>query len=191
MKSILIIFFFLYPALFANAQKKEKKIQFASLTGISFIAGENSNNMGIQTVNGIRFKKSWIIGLGLAYDPYQVPSIPVFLELRKYLGQKNYSPFMYADAGRNITMHSSRYPSGNVYESYHFTAANYVEAGIGISKSFTKKTKVFLSAGYSSKQFNYDMSSKYIFYYYPSSGNNSYHYAYTFQRLAIKLGIEL
>jgi len=190
MKSILIIFFFLYPALFANAQKKEKKIQFASLTGISFIAGENSNNMGIQTVNGIRFKKSWIIGIGLAYDAYQVPSIPVFLELRKYLGQKTINPFIYADAGRNITLPNSKYPSANVFESYHFTPANYVEAGIGISRSLSKKTKFFLSAGYSSKQFNYDMTSKFI-YYYPPWGSSIFHYNYTFQRLGVKLGIEL
>jgi hypothetical protein len=190
MKSILIIFFFLYPALSVNAQKKAKKIQFTSLTGISFIAGENSNNIGIQTVNGIRFKKSWILGLGLAYDAYQVPSIPVFLELRKYLGQKTLNPFIYADAGRNITLHDSNYPSGNTFEIYHFTPAYYVEAGIGISRSLTKKTKIFLSAGYSSKQFNYDMTSKYT-YYYPPLGTNIFHYNYTFQRLCIKLGIEL
>jgi hypothetical protein len=190
MKKFFIISFLLFTAILAHAQKKEKKIQFTSLTGISFISGENSNNFGLQTVNGLRFKKSWIIGLGVAYDAYQVPSVPVFLELRKYLGHKNFTPFIYADAGRNITLPNSKYPSGNVFESYHFTPANYVEAGIGISRSLTKKTKFFLSAGYSSKQFNYDMTSKFI-YYYPPWGSSIFHYNYTFQRLAIKLGIEL
>ena len=190
MKSILFICFILYTVSSVHAQNKAKRIQFTSLTGISFNAGENSNNIGIQTVNGIRFKKSWIVGIGLAYDAYQVPSIPVFLELRKYLGQKTINPFIYADAGRNITLPNSKYPSANSFETFHFTTAYYAEAGIGISRPLTKNTKIFLSAGYSSKQFNYDLSSKYSFYY-PPWGSNIFHYNYTFQRLGVKLGIEL
>lgn len=189
MKKFFIITYILLTELLVHAQKKVDKIHFTSINGISLISGENSNNIGIQSVNGIRFRQNWIIGLGVAYDTYQVPSVPVFMELRKYLGQKKIIPFLYADAGRNITLHNSNYPSSNTFETYHFTPAYYLEAGIGMSRTFTRKTTLFLSAGYSSKQFNYDMTSKFN-YSYPPWGNSIFHYDYTFQRLNIKLGIE-
>ncbi|HEX3025115.1 MAG TPA: hypothetical protein VHP12_07880 [Chitinophagaceae bacterium] len=197
MKKIIIVIVLLILFQHINAQKTEKKLRFTSINNIGVIVGKNSSGISLQTVNGFKLKHNWIAGFGVAYDPYQIASVPVFIDARKYFGNKQWMPFLYADAGKNYTLRNNNYPKNwsDGSEAYTFTNSLYAETGIGISKAITKNNKFFLSAGYSYKQFNY---SQHIITYFPWMDlsqmlhyqTNYYQYHFSFQRLSIKMGIE-
>ncbi len=191
MKKIQIIIALVLLSQQISAQRKEKAFSFRSINSTSVLIGENSSCFGIQTVNGVRLRNSWFIGLGAGYDAYQASSIPVFVEVRKYITHNQWQPFIYANVGENFTLHNSNYPRkwNNGSDACTFTQAWYTEAGIGINKSITKTTSFFITAGYSLKQFNYTYQYPYMF---PSPNiNTPSNYRFDFRRWIIKMGLEL
>src|SRR5687768_15390308 len=102
MKGIFILtLLFIFCTGIATAQKNEKKgcsCSFQSLLNIGLLEGQESSEFQIQTINGIQYK-GWFAGIGAGVDYYRFRSIPLFLDIRKNILNKNFTPFIYADAG--------------------------------------------------------------------------------------------
>jgi hypothetical protein len=176
------------------AQQAKAKIQFNSINNWGIITGENGGNITLQTINGLRFKNSWAIGLGTGFDPYRVASVPAFIDVRKYFGKGPSQFFIYADGGMNFTLHNNDYPKkwiGSNENAYTFKPSLYQEAGVGISRQMSKTIKLFISAGYSVKQFKYTEENSGIIIDFPPYTSSPTAYNFIYRRFSIKIGLEL
>lgn len=173
-----------------TAQNKQGSLKFSSINNVGLITGESQTIFTMQSINGIKFK-SWLAGLGAAYDTYGYRSIPAFIDIRKKFGNKSWQPFIYGDAGINFPLYSADLPrKQNGNDAYKFYNSFYGEAGLGISRSISHGTTFNLSAGFSYKHFSY---LQYTYYNYlnvfplTSAANSQFDFYY--RRLSIKMGI--
>src|SRR5262245_27408802 len=105
-RNIIFLFFSIFVSctLFAQqakenrAAKKNCGCSFNSLAQLGILEGEAGTAFQLQTINGIQFK-TWSAGIGVGLDYYKYRSIPLFLDLRKYILNKPRTPFLYADGG--------------------------------------------------------------------------------------------
>src|SRR5881227_3562178 len=70
-------------------------IKFQGEVQVGPLDGQRGTYMQLQSVNGISYK-GYFIGLGTGLDYYFMRSIPLFLQLKKKLLNKNNTPFIYA-----------------------------------------------------------------------------------------------
>ena len=148
------IFFLLFMLLLFSgiclAQQQAKKscsCSFQSILNIGLLEGQENSDFLIQSINGIQYK-GWFAGIGAGVDYYRFRSIPVFLDIRKNILKKNFSPFVYADAGIH-------FPWAKDNESFYYgaTMSNglFYDAGIGMNFAINKNHGFTFSAGYSYK----------------------------------------
>ncbi len=142
--------FFITCAIEVSAQKKNNPscdCGFQSILNIGLLEGQMGGDFQIQTVNGFQYK-GWFAGIGTGVDYYRFRSIPLFLDIRKNITNKNLTPFIYADGG----MH---FPWKKDNESFYYDASMsnglYYDAGIGMNFTLRKNQGITFSAGYSYK----------------------------------------
>lgn len=174
-----------------NAQKKAMK--YNNITNIGWLNGSSQNDFTLQTINGITIDK-WQLGLGVGLDNYGTKSIPVFVDVRRTFGNKQWQPLVYADAGVNYTLRWGNFAVKDFNNQYYFDLNNtfYGELGIGLSKKISKKTSLNITAGFSYKHLSYTEKDNYAFIYtnsmypYPVS----YDFDFYYKRLALRVGLQ-
>jgi len=141
---------FMICTIIARAQKDEKKscsCSFQSMLQIGLLEGQGDSDFLIQSINGFQYN-GWFAGIGAGIDYYRFRSIPLFVDLRKNILNKNLTPFVYADAGVH-------FPWVKDNEGYYADASMsnglYYDAGIGMNFSIRKNQGISFSAGYSYK----------------------------------------
>jgi hypothetical protein len=102
--------------------------------------------------------KQWVYGIGSSVDYYKLRSVPVYAEVKRSLGNKTNTPFLYANAGININwVLESQHPYHNNWgwgttpTTCNFSNGHFVEAGTGVNIKNKKGKGLFLSLGYSRK----------------------------------------
>lgn len=170
-----------------HAQPKEK-IHYIGSVQTGAIIGKAYTPLTIQTVQGIAYK-NWQTGLGIAYDPYGFPSLPVFAHVAYSLNAKKKSPFVYGDGGISIPLNiGDRLPlhqsDGQIWHVLH--VAPYFETGIGYKFPVSKKNAITFNAGYSFKQFKYTERN----YYWDGTKDtyNSDMFSFNYNRLVARVG---
>lgn len=105
--------------------------------------------------------KQWVYGIGSSIDYYQFRSIPVYAEVKKIFGNKTNSPFIYANAGKNMDwvlenqhQHPQYWGWGAPTVDCNFSSGSFLEAGTGVNIKNKKEKGMFLSLGYSRKNLN-------------------------------------
>jgi hypothetical protein len=134
-------------------QKTEGKkgLQFQSINQGGILIGSAEGALQLQTVNGVR-SNTWFTGLGVGLDYYHVRSIPVFLDVRKDIWNKQKTPFVYADGGYNFPFLSKRNNQEALWMGdYDKGGGLYYEAGFGIDYPFQKKCSYYLVQGTATK----------------------------------------
>jgi hypothetical protein len=150
MKKLIILSVILLVAIIARPQKNEKKscsCSFQSMLNIGLLEGQENSDFLIQTINGIQYK-GWFAGIGAGIDYYRFRSIPLFLDIRKNILNKNLSPFVYADAGIHFPWAKD---NESFYGGSKMSNGLYYDAGIGMNFSIRKNQGFTFSAGYSYK----------------------------------------
>ena len=131
----------------AAAQVKEdSKIRFHSINSLQLLHGSNGTAAGMQTVNGVS-KKNWFAGVGAAIDFYQYRSIPVFADVRYEWAVKKLMPFVYTDAGVNLSWVEDKQSEG----ARQFEEGVYYDIGAGLNLFCKKQHALVLSLGFSRK----------------------------------------
>ena len=186
-----LLIFLSYAGIGLYAQKKSVETfpKNKCSCGLSFIvqggpaAGATMPQWVFQSVNGIRYKE-WFAGIGGAADFYHFRTIPIFLDVRRYLTQQITTPFAYVDAGLNFPwLMEHQKPS---YLKEDFKTGWYFDAGLGYRLSIGGRHGILLSAGYSEKNIR---SKKWVQYYCPVQPCPEYEtYKYTFKRYVFKMG---
>ncbi|MEO8108842.1 MAG: hypothetical protein ABI594_02365 [Ginsengibacter sp.] len=147
-RKTLAFLFFIFICFSASAQKD--KLKFHSVNAIGITAGESGGHPILQTINGLG-NKEWFAGIGFGVDYYRYKTFPLFFDARKNFGNKN-KWFVYGDLGYN-------FPGKNVpgkeiyyYNSYHFSGGVHGDLGLGYRISFSEKSALLFSTGYTYKK---------------------------------------
>jgi hypothetical protein len=167
--------------------KKGCSCSFNSINQVGLLQGSKGGYFQLQSVNGIRYK-TWFAGVGAGIDFYERPTIPLFVDVRKYIFNKPATPFLYADAGMHLVEKRVEKVS-NWYQNKYYNGF-YADAGIGYAFGSHSKNRWLISSGYSYKY------SKRKYEYIPECiggpcTDSYYTFKGYFHRLTVKVGVQL
>ncbi|THU35905.1 hypothetical protein FAM09_21170 [Niastella caeni] len=128
--------------------KKGCSCSFSSINQIGVLNGGKGAYFEAQTINGVRYK-TWFAGIGVGLDYYFRHGYPVFLDVRKDLLDKPFTPFFYIDGGFHL-VNKKIVPESRWYQNV-YSNGFYGGAGVGYKVGFRSKFRVLASAGYSYK----------------------------------------
>ena len=198
MKSLVLSIFVITCMMAANVAvgqqaKENAHWGYSGIVQGGVLGGSSTVTYTVQTVQGIR-KNNWFTGIGVGYDHYGMPGIPIVLHGQKAFGQQKNRVFTYAQAGLQVPVKAGDWDdkSWNGRKLYDLETGYVGELGggylIGVGK--TKKTALIFSAGYSYK-FCKTTAYSYGWNDFPpyndviySTEKQTYHY----RRIAIKAG---
>jgi hypothetical protein len=163
--------------------KRSCSCSFSSINQVGVLKGEPGSYIQFQTINGIRYK-TWFAGIGAGADFYPVDGIPFFFDIRKNILKKQFTPFVYADAGIHFV---DKNKTENQWQRSEYTNGFYYDVGLGYKIGVNNKSGLLLSGGYSYKiveQKIYSISACGI---YPCDQNQNT-YTRRLNRLSLKLG---
>lgn len=144
---------FLFVA--ATAQTKNttgassKKITYSGNLQIGVLNGSAKSAFELKTIHGLQYH-SWFAGAGVSLDNYLYRTVPLFIDIRKNLLNKNSYPYLFADAG--ISLPWVQHVDNFWWSSYKYGAGLYYNAGAGYSFSLAKKYALLFNAAYSFKR---------------------------------------
>ena len=185
-KSLLVFTFFAALQFEANAQKSLKP-KLTSINQFGIVWGAAGHAWQLQTINGLSYK-TYSAGIGIGLDYYWERTVPIFIDVRKYIFPGKKTPFVYADLGismpwiktnKEVTWYKSDYANGEYYD-------------IGIGYRIPIKNKLFgnISLGYSQKWLREERTNEMvIFDFSPYGPNSTEHYNYTLRRFSLKAGL--
>jgi hypothetical protein len=127
---------------------QKTNVQFHSINSVGLTNGQSGGHMLLQTVNGVIYN-SWFAGIGFGIDYYPYRSLPLFADLRKYVGASK-DAFAYVDLGYNLDANNK--PGKDVfYSTYHYSSGLYSDFGIGYSMKINRRSSLLVSTGFSYK----------------------------------------
>lgn len=170
-RTIILLSCALTSLTFATAQDKAR---FSSINQLGVLGNQSATKITVQTVNGASYK-GWFAGAGLGMDFHQYFTVPLFFDVRKEFGQKNWKPFVYIDGGVSIYADEKD-------GLYDYKNGGYFDGGLGYSFYYHKTQALLLSMGYSYKGFKKENSYK--------TAEREYVdvYHYNYNRLSFKVG---
>lgn len=185
----LFIFCTLFLSVASGLFAQSEKYKFSSAIQVGMLGGESGPALQLQTTNGLRHK-TWSAGIGVGLDYYHTRSIPLFLDVRKTIGNKTKAPFIYVDGGYNFPWLSEKNKKTFITDAQ---GGLYYDAGVGYQIPVLKGRSLFFSAGYAVKHIS-TIEKTWIFidYIWPgpaSPPDNQYKYDYTLGRISIKTGL--
>ena len=137
----------------------QDKFIFHSQNFAGLLEGQAGSAFQLQTINGVQ-KNGWFSGIGTGLDYYRFRSIPLFLNISKFLfsGQKF---FVSGNGGVNFPWLKSEASGWNII-SVNYPASFFFEPGIGYKIGKSKSGNgVMINAGYSYKHIreNYQVTN--------------------------------
>jgi hypothetical protein len=165
---------------------QSKKLQFQTIIAAGIVEGEESNAMQVQTVNGVLYK-TWFSGIGVGLDYYNQRSIPLFLDLRKNVFDKQRSPFIYVDGGYHfpwLTKNEKAEYGGDIKTN----GGLYYDAGVGYQMRNIKGVGLAFSAGYSYKRFSNEVP-QYVYCIWGDCPQTNQTFDYRLKRISIKAAL--
>lgn len=181
----------------AGFSQQKQRLQFHSLQQVGLINGNGAVSGLLQSVNGFE-KHNWFAGAGIGLDFYRYRTVPLFIDIKKYISIKNGNHFfIYADGGYNIPWLPKKeenftWGSGQTKAWSEYKGGLYIDAGLGYAIKFRSGNNMLLSTGYSYKYFEETKTTKTTVV--GTTGTtesvDKQYYDFTFKRLMIKIGWE-
>jgi hypothetical protein len=129
------------------------------------------------------------VGIGIGIDWQKERSVPLFLDVRKYVDVKKSSWFIYADGGKNMLW--QRNGNGNFYTNVTAYQSTYFgEVGMGYLFRLRQKNHYYISIGYGNKNIQYTANYKYAMITQLPIDYYAYRMNTYINRLIFKLGIQ-
>ncbi|GAA4324143.1 hypothetical protein [Flaviaesturariibacter amylovorans] len=146
MKRQLLILLLSGATLGAGAQGARSGPRFRSINSAGLTVGSYDTPIQFQTVNGLQWD-GWYAGIGIAYDPYRIRTVPYFLDLRRRVGPAKLPFFLYADAGSQLVLAGTNKDGAN----HRWNGKLYFDAGVGYTVALKGRNAIELALGYSRK----------------------------------------
>ena len=166
------------------------RVSFHTSFQVALLRGGQGAAFQAQSLNGIRYK-SWFAGLVTGIDLYHFRTVPLLFETDKYFGKKQHV-FLFGNAGISyVWARNKDYLYGNSNNSFNhgFT----YEAGGGYERKLKHIGHLRMSVGYSQVNIRETMNQGVFAVPFLNIGvmqtASSQKYYYTWNRLAIHLGI--
>ena len=150
MSKAIIVLSFLLLWLNGLTAQQHSGIKFHSLNQLGLLQGESKSAFHLQSINGLQYK-DWFAGIGVGLDYYRFKSIPLFIDLRKYMGKGKNQFFLYADGGIHFVWEKEEKNFGNPTK---YKQGFYSNAGLGYKAGLKNGMAVVLNAGYAYKRVN-------------------------------------
>lgn len=187
MKYILLVLSLAYTMAVFSQEKKivnnKCSCAFQSINQAGLLEGEKGSAFQLQTINGVEYN-SWYAGIGAGIDYYRFRSVPLFLDIRKYLLKKSLSPFLYSDIGVHFPW---KRDGESLYVNGELSSGWYYDVGLGLKIASGNKQGFNLSAGYSYKNIRETSSSSVVCIRFPCEQFRQTR-NYGLNRLTLKLG---
>jgi hypothetical protein len=170
-----------------HAQKQQ--IKFSGINQFGILTGKSDQTYQLQTINGVRYK-TWFAGVGAGLEEYYRKTIPVFIDLRRYLFSGKATPFAYADLGFSFPYEKNEEAE---WQRSEYKKGLYYDLGVGYSIPLKGSLAFNFSAGYCHKELH---ESRYYrsFWDFPpydqSAWNKDADYDFTFRRISIKAALQ-
>jgi hypothetical protein len=148
MKKIFITGTFAACFLLAHAQQKKCSCSFEGIAQVGLLQGQSPSAFQAQSINGIKYK-TWFAGAGIGIDNYMLRIIPLFVDLRKNILNKESTPYAFTDIG--IGFPWLRNDQENMHFNSDFSNGLYYNLGLGYRISMKKKSALLLSTAFSLK----------------------------------------
>jgi hypothetical protein len=155
-----------------------------SMVQVGVLEGVIGPSWNIQTINGLHYK-GWFAGLGVGLDHYSMRTIPLFIDVRKELFNKNRTPFLYVDGGIHFAWLKAKEKAG--WGSSDYSHGLYYDIGAGYKIGFGKRDALLVSAGYTLKKLREERTVVVQCIAPPCNASTNY-YNYSFSRLTFKVG---
>jgi hypothetical protein len=164
-----------------------RQISFHSINQAGIVEGEKGTSFQLQTINGFA-KNSWFAGIGAGVDYYFIRTVPVFIDIRKNILNKEKSPFVYAGAGFSFPWKKSN--DDYLWYKEEYKNGSFYDIGLGYNIPINKLGAFVFSIGYSEKKLT---EERYTYGYLTYSGiydgtTNKSEYNYRFRRISVKAG---
>ena len=171
----------------SRAVAQKGKLKFKTINQVGLLAGASANSLQLHSVNGVSYK-TFSAGIGLGFDNYYFRTIPVFLDVRKYIFKEKHTPFVYAGLGLNFPEKKENIKSQ--WQQSKYKGGFYCDLGIGYQVPLKGKLALNMSFGYSRKNIGETRAYR-IFISPPYNEENlrKDYYDYTFRRVTVKLGL--
>jgi len=144
----------------------------------------------LQLLGGIKMN-AWLLSLGAGLDYYgQKRSIPLFLDVKSFIGKRKNAPFLYAAAGYNVSwLRDSEKMIGWWAAPAKEKGGLFYDAGAGYKFSLKNRMALGFSAGYSYKEQSEIMTpnSNCDFCIPPQAPPGPETYKYQLRRISLKL----
>jgi hypothetical protein len=163
---------------------KKEKVQFSALVQGGWLEGEKGSSGQVKFIPTLIYK-TWQVGIGTGLDHYYLRSVPLFLDVRKYIFNK-VPLFGYADVGISFPWIKEEEGFGvpNTYKN-----GLYYDLGIGYRFPSKKRTGFLLSAGYAEKRLS--VINKVVNpCFYPPCPEYSNTYDFELRRFSFKAGLQ-
>ena len=145
-KNLFLISVFLLVQFMCIAQKTKPK--FASINQFGIAWGASDDALQLQTVNGAVYK-TFFTGLGIGLDYYWERTVPVFIDFRKDIFQKNKTPYLYADLGVNLPWVKAG--EEELWYKSSYGHGSYFDVGLGYKIPIKNNLFANMSFGYTQK----------------------------------------
>lgn len=188
MKRLIILLLFI-PVLGWAQEKKENNWGWRSYISTGMIAGDQGTSALFQLSGGVTYK-GFFAGLGAGYDPYQIKSVPLFLDLKvDFLKMK--AAFAYLNLGYAMPWDDDSEGTEMFKIKDHFSAGLYLDLGLGYRIPLRGAHNLTFSAGYGRKQMEWEKTYEYPCFGQPCGQQvQTYVYDYKFGRVIVKLAWE-
>ena len=139
------------------AQQKESKWWIVPELGLQAGSYEPSGDLRL---NGGIYYKGWLLGAGGGLDYYRFKSYPIYVQTRKFIGNKRLKPFVFASGGINIpketTVSKTNFGFWNTLIAvqpvlYTYKPGAYGELGLGYALLSKKNRGLMMSFSYIQK----------------------------------------
>ncbi len=135
-------------------QKAKMPAKFTVTVQAGALKGETPEAaMQFQLLGGLK-KNAWLASLGAGVDYYgSKRSMPLFLDIKNFIGKGKNNPFIYTSAGYNFSWLRQNEKFNNFWNASHSQQGGlFYDIGAGYRFALNKKMSAGFSAGYSYKQ---------------------------------------
>lgn len=78
-----------------------QKLKYAGSVETALVNGSHETELAVNTTHGIRFG-NWSTSVGAGIDYYRFRSVPLFIDVKRYIPLNKIQPYIQASAGVNI-----------------------------------------------------------------------------------------
>lgn len=159
---------------------------YSNITSFGMLTGPSGNSkmapLSIETVNAYRFNYKYSFGLGIGMDLYEKVHVPVFIDCRYDLLNRNVSPVIILKAGYSFPAGDEVNNDYYYYNEYYSRGGPMMTAGTGFAFRINDHNQLIISLSYRYQQLITTEIQRY------NESKWKYDHSVKYNRLEIKFG---